>query len=132
MPVNGPLSQIVPGDASSSRFATAGGFGLIDRAEPACALADLHLDLRIPSAGRLMVDAFAGAIDIALDVAFRRRGDRSRGRRQKDGVGVLGQPGTPENGALLVAHVPVPGRDEGTLPQAGLGLARGFLVPVII
>src|ERR1700738_1720410 len=48
-------------------FAAARGFGVLDRAEPARALADVHLDLRVPAAGRLVVDAFAGAVDIAPD-----------------------------------------------------------------
>src|ERR1700676_2028782 len=58
---------------SSPGLAAARGFGFIDRAEPARALADFHLDLRIPAAGRLVVDAFAGAVDVALDGAVGRR-----------------------------------------------------------
>src|ERR1700722_7139663 len=53
-------------------LAAAGPFGVFDRAEPARALADLHLDLRIPAAGGLVIDAFAGAVDVALDGSFGR------------------------------------------------------------
>src|SRR4051794_41904738 len=48
-------------------LAAAGGFGVIDRAEPARAFADIHLDFGIPAAGRLVIDAFAGTVDVALD-----------------------------------------------------------------
>src|SRR6202171_3816049 len=92
------------------------GFGVIDRTEPARALGDVHLDLRIPAAGRLVIDAFAGAVDVALDGAVGRGRDRSRRRRQQDGVGVVGGFGGPENGGLLVAPAPVPRGDEGALP----------------
>src|SRR5512133_2692593 len=71
----------------SPGLAAAGGFGVIDRAEPPGALTDVHLDLRIPAAGRLVIDAFAGPVNIALDGAVGRGRDRSRGRRQQDGVG---------------------------------------------
>src|SRR5947209_7414865 len=37
-----------------------------------------------------------------------------------------------EDGGLLVAHAPVPRRDEGALPHAGLGLARGLFVRLVI
>src|SRR5712675_1201076 len=87
--------------------------GLVDRTEPAGALADLHLDLRIPAAGGLMVDAFAGPVDVALDGAVGRGCDRSRRRRQQDRVGVLGRFDGSENRGLLVAEAPVPRRDEG-------------------
>src|ERR1700757_3543911 len=40
--------------------------------------------------------------------------------------------GSAENRGLLVAHPPVPGRDEGALPHAGLGVASGGLVGVIV
>src|SRR4051812_47815846 len=55
------------GKRLSSGLAAAGGFGVIDRAEPARALGDVHLDLGVPAAGRLVVDALAGAVDVALD-----------------------------------------------------------------
>src|SRR5882757_4242050 len=97
-------------------FAAARGLGLVDRTEPAGALADLHLDLRIPAATGLMIDAFAGPVDVALDGAVGRGRDRSRRRRQQDRVGVLGRFDGPENRGLLVAEVPVPRRDEGALP----------------
>src|SRR5258705_7952500 len=113
-------------------LAAAGGFGVIDRAEPARALADMHLDLRIPAAGRLVIDAFAGPVDIALDGAVGRGSDRSRGRRQQDRVGTGGRLGGPENGGLLVADAPVPRRDEGALPHPGLGLARLLFVGIVI
>src|ERR1700722_19019858 len=113
-------------------LAAAGGFGLVDRAEPARALADFHLDLGVPAAGGLMVDAFAGPVDIALDRAVGRGRDRSRGRRQQDVVGVVGRLGGAENGGLLVADAPVPRRDERALPHPGLGVARGFLVGIVI
>src|ERR1700733_2828901 len=64
----------------SSGLAAAGRFGLVDRAEPARALADLHLDLRVPAAGRLVIDAFARAVDIALDGAVGRGRDFAGGR----------------------------------------------------
>src|ERR1700704_4011609 len=97
-------------------FAAARGLGLIDRTEPAGALDDLHLDLRIPAAGGLMIDAFAGPVDVALDGAVGRGRDRSRRRRQQDRVGVLGRFDGPEDRGLLVAEAPVPRRDEGALP----------------
>src|SRR5579863_296802 len=53
----------------SSGLAAAGGFGLVDRTEPARALADLHLDLGVPAAGAGVIDALAGAVDVALDGA---------------------------------------------------------------
>src|SRR5581483_3563394 len=40
--------------------------------------------------------------------------------------------GGAEDGRLLVADPPIPGRDERALPHAGLGLARRFLVLVIV
>src|SRR5258708_4661463 len=113
-------------------LAAAGGFGVIDRAEPARALTDMHLDLCIPAAGRLVIDAFAGPVDIALDGAVGRGRDRSRGRRQQDGVGILRRLGGSENGCLLVADAPVPRRDEGALPHPGLGLSRLLFVGVVI
>src|SRR5664279_1074255 len=116
----------------SSGFAAAGGFGLVDRTEPARALVDLHLDLRIPAAGRLVIDALAGAVDVALDGAVGRGSDRSRSRRQQDRMGIGGWFGGPENHGLLVADAPVPRRDEGALPHAGLGVARGLFVGVVI
>ncbi len=64
---------------SAPRLAAAGGFGFLDRAEPARALGDLHLDLRIPAAGRLVKDAFAGAVDVALDGAVGRGRHRAGG-----------------------------------------------------
>src|SRR5258705_13986439 len=96
-------------------LAAARGFGVLDRAEPARALADMHLDLRIPAAGGLVKDAFAGSVDVALDGAVGRGRDCSRGRRQQDGSGVFGRVGGPENGRLLVADPPLPRRDEGAL-----------------
>src|SRR4051812_41171159 len=113
-------------------LAAAGGFGVLCRTEPARALADMHLDLRIPAAGRLVIDAFAGAIDIALDGAIGRGRDRSRGRGQQNGVGMGRRFDGAENGGLLVADAPVPWRDERALPHPGLGLARGLFVGVVI
>src|ERR1700722_12226337 len=81
------------GNVLSLGLAAAGGLGLVDRAEPARALADLHLDLGVPAAGGLVVDAFAGTVDIALDRAVGRGRDRPRGRRQQDGAGVVGRLG---------------------------------------
>src|SRR6516162_9404201 len=57
------------------RFAAAGGLGLLHRAEPAGALADLHPDLRVPAARRRVIDALAGGIHIALDGAVGRGRD---------------------------------------------------------
>src|ERR1700679_4201548 len=110
----------------SPGLAAARGFGLFDRAEPARPLADFHLDLRIPAAGRLVIDAFARAVDISLDRAVGRGSDRSRSRRQQDRVGVLRRLGGSENDRLLVADAPVPWRDERAPPHAGLGLVRGL------
>src|SRR6202022_1008962 len=120
------------GEKLSFGLAAARGFGILDRTEPARALADVHLDLRIPAAGRLVIDAFAGTVDVALDGAVGRGSDRSRGRRQKDGVGIRRRLGGAENGGLLVAAPPVPWRDEGALPHPGLGLARGLFVRIVI
>src|SRR5579862_4494335 len=53
-------------------LAAAGGFGFLDRAEPARALGDVHLDLGVPAAGRLVIDAFARGVDVALDGAVGR------------------------------------------------------------
>src|SRR5882757_9329220 len=113
-------------------LAAAGGFGLVDRAEPARALADLHLDLGVPAARRLVIDAFAGPVDIALDGAVGRGRDRARRRRQQDRVGVLRRFGGAEYRRLLVADPPVPGCDEGALPHAGLGVARGLLIGIVV
>src|SRR6478672_13196588 len=113
-------------------LAAARGFGVIDRAEPARALTDVHLDLRIPAAGRLVIDAFAGPVDIALDGAVGRGRDRSRRRCQENRVGARGWLGGAENGRLLVADAPVPRRDERALPHPGLGLARRLLVGNVI
>ena len=57
---------LAPGLAATRRLR------LVDGAEPARAFADLHLDLRIPAAGRLVIDAHAGAVDVALDGAIGR------------------------------------------------------------
>src|SRR5258708_37091143 len=88
------------------RLAAAGGFGVIDRTEPARALGDMHLDLRIPAAGRLVIDAFAGPVDIALDGAVGRGSDRSQRRRQENRVGTGGRLGGPEKGGLLCSGAP--------------------------
>src|SRR5882724_10228667 len=45
---------------------------------------------------------------------------------------ILRRLGGAEDGGLLVADPPVPGCDERALPHADLGLARGFLVIVIV
>src|ERR1700712_1819091 len=82
-------------------LAAAGGLGFVDRAEPARALADLHLDLRIPAAGRLVIDAFAGAVDVALDGAVGRRRHRSRRRRQQDRLGAIRRFGGPLDHRIL-------------------------------
>ena len=37
-----------------------------------------------------------------------------------------------EDRRLLVADAPVPRRDEGALPHAGLGFARGFFVGIVV
>src|ERR1700722_15288653 len=97
--------------ALSPGLAAAGGFGLVDRAEPARALGDFHLDLRIPAAGRLVVDAFAGAGDVALDGAIGGGGARSGGRGLQDRMRILRRLGGAEDGGLLVADPPVPGCD---------------------
>src|SRR4051812_3381688 len=48
------------------RFAAAGVLGVLHRAEPARALADMHLDLAVPDARRLVVEAFAAAVYVPL------------------------------------------------------------------
>src|SRR6266567_3411465 len=96
----------------SPRLAAAGGLGLLDRAEPARALADLHLDLRVPAAGGRVIDAFPGTVDVALDGAVGRGRDRSGGRCLQDRVSVRRGLGGAEDGRLLVAFAPVPRRDE--------------------
>src|SRR3954451_8070164 len=58
------------GKPLSSGLAAAGRLGIVDRAEPARALGDVHLDFRVPAAGRPVIDAFARAVDIALDGAI--------------------------------------------------------------
>jgi len=73
-----------------------------------------------------------GPVDVALDGAVGRGRDRSRGRRQQDGVGAVGRFDGPEDRRLLVAHAPVPRRDEGALPHPGLGFARGLFVGIVI
>src|SRR4051794_10635919 len=77
-----------PGVSLAFRLAAAGGFGVVDRAEPARALADVHMDLGVPTAGGPMINTFAGAVDVALDGALRRRRDRARCRCQQDRAGV--------------------------------------------
>src|SRR5271156_4797347 len=47
-------------------------------------------------------------------------------------MGALGRLGGSENHRLLVADAPVPWRDEGALPHAGLGLARRLFVRIVI
>src|ERR1700694_1146683 len=93
----------------SPGLAAARGLGLVDRAEPARALADLHPDLRVPAAGGPVIDAFAGTVDVALDGAVGRGRHRSGRRSQQDRMGVGGRFGGPENSRLLVADAPVPG-----------------------
>src|SRR5947209_2541395 len=61
----------------SSGLPAARRFGVIDRAEPARALGDIHLDLGVPAAGRLVIDALARPVDIALDGAIGRRCHRA-------------------------------------------------------
>src|SRR5262249_6610650 len=53
-------------------------------------------------------------------------------RSQQDGAGVLRRLGCAKDRGLLVAHAPVPWREEGALPHPGLGLARRMLVGLII
>src|SRR3984957_9309786 len=110
----------------------AGCLGLLARAEPPRALADLHLDLRVPAAGGRVIDAFACAVDITLDRALRRGRDRPRSRCQQDRMGALRWLGGSQDHRLLVADAPVPRRDERALPHAGLGLARGLFVGIVI
>src|SRR4051812_43432154 len=100
-------------------LAAAGGFGFVDRAEPARALADLHLDFGVPAAGWRMINALAGAVDVALDGAVGRGRVRAGGRRQQNGIGIIRRFGCPQYGGFLVADAPVPRRDEGALPHAG-------------
>src|SRR5258706_8179167 len=102
------LRRVEGQEKLSFGFAAARGFGLVDRAEPARALRDLHLDLRIPAAGGLMIDAFAGAIDVALDGAVGLGRYRSRHRTQDDRVGVARRLDGSEDRRLLVADPPVP------------------------
>src|SRR6185437_9579557 len=115
-----------------SRLTAAGGFGFLDRAEPARALGDLHLDLRVPAAGRLVIDALARAVDITLDGAVGRGRDFAGSRSEQDGTGIRRRLGRAEDRGLLVAHAPVPRREEGALPHPGLGFARGLLVGVVV
>src|SRR6202012_6197313 len=112
----------------SPGFTAARGLRLLDRAEPAGALADLHLDLGVPAALGRMVNAFAGAVDIALDGTVGRRRDRSGRRSHQHRMGVWRRFGCAEDRRLLVADAPVPWRDEGALPHPGLGFTRRFLV----
>src|SRR5258706_10856663 len=92
----------------------------------------MHLDLRVPAAGRLVIDAFAGPVDIALDGTVGRGRDGSRRGGQENRVGARGWLGGAENGRLLVADAPVPRRDERALPHPGLGLARLLLVGIVV
>src|SRR4051794_12083962 len=94
---NSTRSSLSPG------LATACSFRFFHRAEPACALADGHLDLPVPAAARLVIDALARPVDIALDGAVGRGRDRSRCRRQQDRMGVGRWLGGAENRGLLVA-----------------------------
>src|SRR4029453_13197283 len=93
---------------------------------------DLHLDLRIPATRRLVKDALAGAVDVTLDGAVGRGRHRSRSRCEQDRFGIFRRLDRAENGGLLVADAPVPWRDERALPHAGLGLARGLLVALVV
>src|SRR6201992_500030 len=115
----------------SPGFAAACGLGFLDRAEPASALADLHLDLGVPAALGRMVDAFTGAVDIALDRTVRRGRDRPGRRGHQHRMGVWRRFGCAEDRGLLVADAPVPWRDEGALPHPGLGFTRRFLVRLV-
>src|SRR5690242_11187762 len=116
----------------SPGLAATGGFGLLGRTEPARALADLHLDLRIPAAGRLVIDTFACGVDVALDGAIGRGRNGSGCRGEQDRVRIGRRLGSSENGRLLVANAPVPRRDERALPHPHLGLARGLLVALVV
>src|SRR5262249_8685122 len=49
-----------------------------------------------------------------------------------DRVRVRRRLGCAEDRRLLVAHAPVPRRDEGALPHAALGLARRLLVGLVV
>src|ERR1700694_231090 len=91
----------------SPGLAAARGLGVVDRAEPARALVDVHLDLRIPAAGGPVIDAFAGAVDIALDGAVGRGRDRSRSRREQARMGVGGRLGGAQDHRLVVADTPL-------------------------
>src|SRR3954469_19394087 len=95
---DGILQASTSGQELSFGLAAAGGLGLFDRTEPARALADLHLDFGVPAAGGLVKDAFAGAIDVALDGAVGRWRVRAGSRRQQDGVGVFRRLGGADNG----------------------------------
>ena len=57
---------------------------------------------------------------------------RSRSRRQQDRFGIFRRLDRAENGGLLVADAPVPWRDERALPHPGLGLARRFLIRLVV
>src|SRR6266481_55204 len=81
-PLASPRNDGVWKTPLSLGLAAAGGFGIVDRTEPARALADMHLDFCVPAAGRLVIDALAGAVDVALDGAVRRGRHRARGRGQ--------------------------------------------------
>src|SRR3954469_13333577 len=100
---DGILQASTSGQELSFGLAAAGGLGLFDRAEPARALADLHLDLGVPAAGGLVKDAFAGAVDVALDGAVGRWRIRAGSRRQQDGKGMVRRPGRAEDRGFLVA-----------------------------
>ncbi|GCC45338.1 hypothetical protein chiPu_0029241, partial [Chiloscyllium punctatum] len=90
--------------ALTPRLAAAGGLGFLDRAEPARALGDLHLDLGVPAAARLVEDALAGTVDVALDGAVGRGRDRTGSGGEQDRVCTLRHFRGAEHGGLLVAH----------------------------
>src|SRR3954462_3660205 len=84
-----PMIPALPVMAPSKRLLSLGlaatrGFGFVDRTEPARALADLHLDLGIPAALGRVIDAFAGAVDVALDGALGVRRGGARGGGEQD------------------------------------------------
>src|SRR3569832_2948294 len=113
-------------------LAAACGLGLLDRAEPASALVDPHFDPRAPAAGRLVIDAFTGAVDIALDGAVGRGRNGPRRRSEQDRLGIWRRLGGAEGGGLLVAHPPVPGRDDGALPHPRFGFARRLFDRLVV
>src|SRR5450759_5705 len=119
------------GDALSPSASASGSFRLQGRAEPSLALAQVHIDARVPASAGLVIDALAIGSQVALDRAFRRRRSGGGCGAEQDLLRVRRDAGRAEHDGLLVAMPPVPRGDERAGPKTGARLAGlGLIVGV--